>query len=161
MATNNKTTFDINGLTFEAQTDERRSPLTFKVGDRVKMLKKEYGDTYKSCPGVIVAIDLFKELPTVVVMYSEYAYANPPELKFAYLNKSAKDIEIAPMCAEEAEGAVKQDVLDLFQRAENELMQKLQDIKSRREFFLRKFGVAFGVAAREFATPNIPAEVGS
>jgi hypothetical protein len=161
MATNNKISFEVNGLTFEAPTDERRSPLAFKVGDRVKMLKKEYGDNYKAYPGVIVAIDLFKELPTVVVMYSELAYANPPELKFAYLNKASKDLELAPMCEEESSVALKEDVIELFQRAENELLQKVQDLRSRREFFLRKFGVAFGVAAREFATPSIPAEVAS
>ena len=159
MATSGKTEFEINGLRFEAPTSERLSASALKVGDRVKLLQKKYDDTYEAKPGLIVAIDLFENLPTVTVMYAEYSYASPPELKFLGLNAKSKEVNLMPMCAEEALVGTREDALEQFARAEKDLLQKLETLRERREFFLRRFGVAFGWTARDLKPAEVPAEL--
>jgi hypothetical protein len=161
MTTTGKIELNIKGLTFEAPTDDRTHPRALKVGDRVKLLQKKYDDTYDSRPGIIVAIDAYVSLPTIVVMYAEYSYGKAPELKFANFNEKTKGdaMELLRMTDEEAAICVKEDAMEQFNRAESDLRKQLEILLERREFFLRRFGVAFGVVARDLKAPAVPQEL--
>ena len=143
------TTVTIKGIEFEGPA--KREPAgTIKVGDRVKLLQKKYNDEYSAVPGIVVAIDCFESLPTVVIMYAEYSYNGPPELKFAHFNEKSKgDVEVLRLPDEEANFGAREDAVEMFDRAERDLRQKLADLQIRREFFTRKFAVAFSTVARD------------
>lgn len=159
MATSGKIELSVRGLTFEAPTADRAVARALKVGDRVKVLTKKYDDSYQSHPGVIVAIDAFQALPTIVVMYAEYSYGSAPELKFLNFNEKSKDVELMRMSEEEAIVGSREEALEQFQRAETDLLQKLEALRERREFFTRRFGVAFGTVARDLRDPAVPKEL--
>lgn len=151
------TTVTVRGIEFEGPA-QRQPASTIKVGDPVKLLKKQYNDTYETHAGVVVAIDLYQALPTVVVMYAQYSYGSAPELKFEHLNEKSKDVELLRMCDEERVAGVKEDALEKFEREETELLRKLETLRERREFFTRRFAVAFSTVARDLKT-GAPAEL--
>lgn len=150
-----KATFEVAGREFEVPMDEFRLAVTFRVGDRVKLLKKGYGDDYKVYPGCIVGVDRFEKLPTIVIAYCEASYSTAPEVKFAYLNRLSKDIEIAPM-VEDEQFPVKEEILQQFDAAKGKLEEQLRDLAMKREYFLRKFGVSFGQDAHSTAIGTGP-----
>lgn len=61
---NQKTIVEINGIKLEVDLRTAKRVEEYKVGDMVKVLKKEYGDSYKSYAGMIVGFDAFVALPT-------------------------------------------------------------------------------------------------
>lgn len=91
-----KRIIEINGIKVEVDLRTAKRVESFKVGDPVKFLRKEYNDTFKSCPGVIVGFDEFQNRPTIIVAYIDASYSKT-DLQFAYINKDSKDQEIAPM----------------------------------------------------------------
>lgn len=141
-------TVEIAGVKYEVNMAGARKISQFAVGNRVKVLIKDYSG-YKSHPGVIVGIDLFKALPTVVVAYVEpTTYNENASVQFAYLNAQSKDTEIAPMCEDDLM-PTRDTILAWFKRAEDEHTKKIEAIREKREYFLRRFGAAVGVTAAE------------
>lgn len=77
-----KKIIEIGGVKLELdmRTGKTTQIDTFKVGDNVKVLIKEY-DSYKSYAGVIVGFDNFKERPTIIVAYLKMGYSEA-DIKF-------------------------------------------------------------------------------
>lgn len=84
---------EIKNLIVESQPEQEIT--TIKVGTPVRVLIKEYGDTYKTHNGMVISIDRFKELPTINIAYVEVGYKDAA-MKFAAYNKQSKGIEIVP-----------------------------------------------------------------
>ena len=122
---------EINGIKVEVDLRTCKRIDTFKIGDNVKVLKKQYGEEYKVYSGVIVDFVNFKERPALVVAYFENSYSGV-NIKFETITKDSKDIEIAPCLPHEMK-LNKDRVVDKFdieiaakERVADELRQKKQ-----------------------------------
>lgn len=143
-------TIEIEGQKFEVDTRNIKKIDQFRVGDRVKLLQKDYSG-YKSCPGVIVGIDAFQNLPTVVIAYvTGHGGYSDVKIEFCYLNCQSKDVEICPMCEDDIL-PTRDTIVEQFDRQIGKLLGEIESLKTKKEYFLRRFGVAFGA---EF--PEVP-----
>lgn len=149
------TTVEVNGIKYEVDLRGAKKIQQFKVGDRVKVLIKGYGTDYTVHAGVIVGIDAFKALPTVVVAYMPTNAWTDPSVQFAYLNAQTKDTEIVPMAGDEII-PTRDTILSMFGRALDRKRVEIAEIEAKREYFLRRFGSSIGVAMSELATPATP-----
>lgn len=143
-------TIEVEGQKFEVDMRAAKKIEAYRVGDRVKVLKKTYSG-YEVHPGAICGIDAFKNLPTIVVAYVPGRFSDDGKVEFAYLNAESKDIEIAPM-SEDDLIPTRDTILTYFERAIESHRSKLREIEVKRDYFLRQFGIAFPVGAAEVAS---------
>lgn len=131
---------EINGVKLEIDTRTARKVDQYRVGDKVKVLVKEYSDNYKTHHGVIVAFDDFTALPTITVCYVKDNYGST-SLEFVYINAKSKDVELAP-CTDEIL-ITKADVMTRMQAEIDKKQAEVQDLQRKMEFFVKRFGVWF------------------
>ena len=62
---------EISGIKLEIDERTARTVEQYKVGDRVRVLVKSYGDNYSIYPGVIAGFAAFTQLPSIELMYLE------------------------------------------------------------------------------------------
>lgn len=135
-----KRVVEVNGVKLEIDLRTAKRVDQFKVGDRVKVLIKQYSD-YKSYIGMIVGFDEFAEHPTIIVAYVETDYSSA-NIKFAYLNSESKDIEICGV----NEWDVPYTKTDIIEKMDRELAKKeeeLRGLKEKKSYFLNMFGKYF------------------
>jgi hypothetical protein len=142
-------TIEIEGHKFEVDMRSAKKIEAYRVGDRVKVLKKNYS-SYEVHPGAIVGIDCFKALPTIVVAYVPGRFSDDGKVEFAYMNAESKDVEIAPM-SEDDLIPTRDTILTYFERSLQIHRTKIREIEIKRDYFLRQFGIAFSVGAEEVA----------
>lgn len=132
---------EINGVKIEVDLRTAKRIEAYRVGDRVKVLKKDYSD-YKVHLGMIVDFVEFKELPTIVVAY---LVTDPysAKLSYAYLNSNSKDIEMAPMGNFEELPIEKSRIVDLMQREIEKKRLELEEAEHKLEFFVKRFSQLF------------------
>lgn len=132
---------EINGVKIEVDLREAQTVDTFKVGDKVKVLIKSYGDSYKSYPGMIIGFDQFKALPTIIIAYIDAAYSSA-DIKFVYINSETKDAEIC--LADRLDLPVSEaSVMDLFNREIEANRQKVFELEQKRDYFKQNFNKYF------------------
>lgn len=146
-------TVEISGIRLEIDERTARTVDSYKVGDKVKVLVKEYGSSYSVCPGVIVGFSNFKALPTIEVMYLKGESWEADAFKFAYINTNNDSTEICPF--NEIECVLdKQSIVDKFDRAIERRASELTDMRYKREFFIKRFATAFeGAEPTAIAVP--------
>lgn len=137
----NKTIVEINGVKLEVDLRTAKRVDQFRVGDNVKVLIKRYSHDYESYAGVIIGFDEFKNLPTIIIAYCETSYSTAA-IKFAYLNAQSKDIEICHM--HHAEKILdKARAVDYLDREITKAQVALDELKSKRNYFLQQYGIMF------------------
>jgi ribosomal protein L19 len=135
-------TIEINGVKFEVDLRHAKKIENFKIGDKVKILKKEYSDNYTSYHGVIVGFDNFESLPTIIIVYLKQDYSGV-DLQFAYINSKSKDIEV---CADANDVSIELDKAEVVGKLNKEIEKKqseIEDIERKKSYFLAKFGMFF------------------
>ena len=132
-------TVEINGVKLEVDMRTARKIENYKIGDRVKVLVKSY-QTYKPHPGVIVAFDLFENLPTITVAYVDVTYSKA-EINFAYINANDTDTEIAPYNDDIL--VDKAQVTDLIDREIAKNLEAVEDLKRKKAYFDKNFALYF------------------
>ena len=137
----NKRIVEINGVKLEIDLTTARVVDNYRVGDNVKVLVKQYGDSLKSFPGVIIGFDAFEKRPTIVIAYLDIEYSNA-SVKFVYLNADTKDCEICPMQEHEL-SFDKSRVVDLLDREITKREQELIEVKNKKGYFLSHFETYF------------------
>ncbi len=145
-----KRIIEINGVKIEVDLRTAKRVDSYRVGDRVKVLKKSYGETFESFHGVIVAFDEFIQRPAITICYVTNKYGSDTPLEFVTLTKDSKDIEIAP-----ANGDVivhKEDILATIDKMIEGKRAEIQTLEAKRNYFLARFGAWFESPA-SFATP--------
>lgn len=147
-------TIEVGGLKFDVDMRTAKKVETYKVGDKVKVLWKSYSG-YNASPGVIVGIDAFQKLPTIVIAYIENPLDGSGKLNFAYLNEKNTETEICPM-SEDDVVPNRETILAFFQRAIDVTNRELENIRAKKEYFLRQYGTAFGVGAADVAAAVMP-----
>lgn len=138
-------TIEIEGHKFEVDTRTAKKIECYRVGDRVKVLVKDYSG-WKTHPGCIVAIDAFVNLPTIVIAYVPDVFSNTGRVEFAHLNAQTTGVEICPM-AEDDIVPTRQTILTYFNRSIEKHEKEIEELRTRKEWFLRQYGVAFGASA--------------
>jgi len=123
---------EINGIKMEVDLRTAKKVEHFKVGDRVKVLIKEYND-WKTHHGVIVAFDQFENLPSICVCYMKYS-----GLEFATINSKSKDVEI---CACNDDVIIEQgSIIDTFTKDIERKKAEIRDIEAKINYFNAQFG---------------------
>lgn len=139
--TDEKRIIEVGGVKLEVDLRYAKQIESYKVGDNVKVLLKEYSDTFKSYPGVIVGFDNFVQRPTIVIAYLNMGY-DKAEVKFLYLTVDSKDAEICPMIGDEL-AVNKISAVQMLDRDIERKEQELQELKRRKDYFLQNFGRYF------------------
>lgn len=133
-----KKIIEINGVKMELdyRTAQTTQVDTYKVGDKVKVLVKEYGDNFRSFAGAIVGFDNFKERPTIVVMYIVTDYS-VPEIKTVYIHKDSEH-EIVLANYDDFDFS-KEFITDRFDRLIEAKKIELTKAESHKKSFLKYF----------------------
>lgn len=148
---NSKTIIEINGIKMEVDLRYATRVEHLQVGSRVKCLTKSYGSEFKVHPGVIVGFEPFQNLPSIVVAYLDIDY-NGAGIKFKSFNAKCDDFEIVADLDNNALEVNKADILTKLDREIAKKQIEMEEIESRRAFFLANFGVYFN-----HVEPAIPA----
>ena len=132
---------EIQGQKFEVDMRQMKKIEHYKIGDRVKVLRREY-EGWKVYPGVVVAFDDFNSLPTATICYVACSYWTA-ELKFEYLNAQTEELEIAP-CDDDFLPVERADVIDKLEREISKRRAEIDDLQMRIYYFNKQFGRYFG-----------------
>lgn len=110
---------------------------TFKVGDKVKVLRKvaSYSEDWESCPGVIVGFDAYRDSPTIII-----AFVSSNAVKLLHINSKTKDVEIVMANENDFEALEKANVIDYMNREIQNAELKVEELKQRKDYFLKFFG---------------------
>ena len=131
---------EINGIKLEVDLRTCKRVDTFKVGDNVKVLKKNY-DNYSVYSGVIVDFVAFKQKPAIVVAYFNQDYSGV-SIKFETITEDSKDIEIAPCLPHELK-LNKARVLDKFDLQIADKEREADELRQKKQYFIDNFGKFF------------------
>lgn len=134
-----KRIIEIDGVKVEVDLRTAKRVESFKVGDNIKILDKEY-DTYKVKPGIIVDFTEFQELPTIVIaVFEEGSWSSTPNISFIYYNKNtSKKVEIVS-CSEDEIKVSKEGVIERFEREIQKKKNEYEDLKNKLEYFKTHF----------------------
>ena len=135
------TIIEVNGVKLEVDLRTARRIDTLKIGSRVKCLVKEYSD-HKTYAGIVVGFEPFEKLPTVIVAYLNNTYSSC-DLIIRSFNSETKDFEMVADLDNNSLEVSKSDVLAKMLREENKAQFAVDEIRKKREFFLRNFGSYF------------------
>ena len=132
-----KTVIEIKGVKMEVDMRHAVRIDQLQVGDRVKVLVKEYSD-HKVYPGVVIGFEPFKELPTIIIAYMKFSWSGV-DLAFLYFNSDTKETEVVKAIDADQLDFDKKDILDKLQREINKKEAEIREIEEKRDYFLRQF----------------------
>jgi hypothetical protein len=133
----NMTVIEINGVKMEVDLRQARRVDSLQVGDRVKVLTKQY-DGYKVNAGTVIGFEPFEALPTIIIAYLETSYSSVG-VKFIYFNAQSKEIEIVKSIDDDQLDIDKAGVMAQFQTEIAKKEIELEDIKKKRDYFAANF----------------------
>ena len=136
----NKRIVEIAGVKVEYDLRTAKQVDTYKVGDPVKLLVKNY-DGHKVKYGVIVDFANFVELPSIVVAYLD-GWDND-DIKFEHVNAESKDIQIAP-CTEDEISIDKDQIERKIDKKIEEKKNEIRELEENKRIFKKRFGDIFG-----------------
>jgi len=138
-----KKIIEVNGVKMEVdfRTAEVQQVDTYKVGDSVKVLTKEYSDSYRSHAGVIVGFDNFPTLPTLIIATVEDV-GYEPKITFVYFNAESNNVQVCK-ANEHDIPFKKEDVLNRIAADIAKKQREIEDLIQKREYFLKHFSKYF------------------
>lgn len=129
---------EINGMKMEVDLREAKQIDTFKVGDNVKVLSKNYDDKHDIKPGIITDFAMFKDLPTIVVaVYNEGSWGSTPTISFRHINAESED-QLVYADKEEIRLS-REGVIEKFEREIQKKKNECQDLENQLEYFKKHF----------------------
>lgn len=130
---------EIDGVKFEVDLRTAKRMDSFKVGDNVKILDKDYSG-YKVKPGIIVDFAEFKELPTIVIaVFEEGSWSSSPSISFIHYNAAMSEkIELVPASEDEIKLS-KDGVIEKFEREIQKKKNEYIDLQNQLEYFKKHF----------------------
>jgi hypothetical protein len=139
MANEEKTIVEINGVKMEVDLRTARVIDNYRVGDTVKMLRKEYSNSFTVDYAVIINFTAFKNLPTIELLSVDYRGS----VQYRSYNAETKDIEIAPVNNLQ----IQFDYATITQNLNREIASKekeLEEARAKARAFHEAFGKIFG-----------------
>lgn len=140
MTDKNKTIIEINGVKMEVDTRTATRVDQFKVGSRVKVLLKSDYSAAEVHSGVIVGFDLFKDLPTLTVMYIKRGYSDP--IQYTFFNTESKNVEIV-LDVDEGTPFSKENVIQKMNAEMEKKELELTQLQQSKQFFIDTYGEHF------------------
>ena len=135
----NKRIIEIDGVKVEIDLRTAKRVDSFKVGDNIKILDKEY-DSYKVKPGIIVDFAEFQELPTIVIaVFDEGSWSSTPNISFIYYNKNTSNKVEIVSCSEDEIKVSKEGVIERVEREMQKKKNEYEDLKNKLEYFKTHF----------------------
>ena len=136
---------EINGIKLEVDLRNAKVVENYKVGDRIKVLKKKYSDSYVVRYGVIVDFGLCKERPSIEILSvpSDACFYADDTLAFDVINQDSTDIEIAPL-SDLDETFARDNIVKAIEGKIETTRHELRTLELKKELFLRHFGKYFG-----------------
>lgn len=134
-----KKTFEVGGKTFQISEPKIRQITEYAEGDTVKVLVKQYSDQFSCHPGIVVGIEPFENMPTVVIAYLEGGYS--PDVKLLHFNKvtaEKQSVEICPACPDELI-LCRQDILATMDRQIETKRLEVLGLEQKRAYVLKRF----------------------
>jgi len=131
------TVIEVNGIKMEVDLRNAKVIENYKVGDNVKVLVKEYSDSYRTMPGVIIGFDQFEKLPTINICYCDVSYSTA-EVKFLAFNAKSENTEIVHMQQHE-KVLDKTRALDYLEREIMSAKMKVDDLERKRNYFVEQY----------------------
>lgn len=145
----NKRIIEINGVKLEVDMRYAKRVEELRVGSKVRVLIKSYGESYSTYPGVIIGFEEFAKLPTIVVAYCESSWSSA-DIKFVNFNAKSEGVEIVSAVNDEIE-LNRADALESFDREIVKKERELADLHEKRDYFNKKFGIYWNMnPAEEF-----------
>ena len=145
-----KQVIEINGIKMEVDLRTAKRVDQFKVGDPVKLLIVNGGDSEVKA-GIIVDFECFESLPTIVVAYVAQSWSYQG-LQFAHINAKSKDkYEIVAASTDTMLALDKQEILQKMEREIADTEIKVRDLKAKKHYFIERFGIYFGKVKAETA----------
>lgn len=135
------TTVEINGIKFEVDLRNAKKVERLKVGTPVNCLVKRYSD-YAVYPGVVIGFNAFEKLPTIVIAYIEVNYGSA-DLKFYAYNSQSTEFEVVADVDFTRLEISKDRIIELMDKDITKKQLELDEIRQRKEFFLKNFGSYF------------------
>ena len=132
-----KQIIEINGVKLEVDMRYARRIEELRVGSRVKVLKKGFGDSWDAFSGVVVGFEPFPERPTIIIAYVKSSYSECA-LELAHFHKDSKDLQIVAALDDDF-SVSRKEVLGWFDREQQKLDEKRREIDAKRQFFLDRF----------------------
>ncbi|UTC93182.1 hypothetical protein [Treponema denticola] len=137
---------EINGIKVEVDLRTAKKIDVFRIGDNIKILKKDYNE-YKTYSGVVIDFVAFKERPAIVVAYFKNDY-NGVDICFETITKESQDIEIAP-CLPHEMTINKDRVIDKFNYRIDAKQHEVDELVAKRDYFIKNFSRFFEEAETE------------
>lgn len=132
--TDEKRIIEINGIKMEVDLRHARRVDCYRVGDSVKVLVKQYSDTYTTYPGVIIGFTEFQNRPCIDLVY----VSRDGDVVFKSYTQDDKDTEIAPF-NEYEQLFEKVDIVEKLDRKIVKAEEELRMLKEKKAVFLKFF----------------------
>ena len=140
MENSNVRIVEINGVKMEVDLRNVKVIENYKVGDNVKVLRKN-GTDYNIYPGVIIDFVDFEVLPTIQIAIFNISYWGNT-LEFINFNSSSKDIEISKVSEHEL-SMEKNRVIDKLDQEINKARATMEEIQNKKDYLINHFGKYF------------------
>lgn len=135
-----KRMIEIDGVKIEVDLRSAKRIDTFRVGDNVKVLCKEYNNQFKVKPGIITDFANFKEKPTIVVaVFNEGSWSSTPSIEFIHIWEGMEDKYEIVYASDEDLKLTKDGVIEKFEREIQKKRNEAQDLQNQLDYFKKHF----------------------
>ena len=137
---------EIDGVKIEVDLRTAKRIDTFKVGDNVKVLCKNYNNEFKVKPGIITDFANFKERPTIVVaVFNEGSWSSTPSIEFIHIYEGMEDKYEIVYTSDEDLRLTKDGVIEKFEREIAKKKNEAQDLENQLNQFIKHFVKGKGI----------------
>lgn len=135
-----KRIIEIDGVKIEVDLRSAKRIDTFRIGDNVKVLCKEYNNQFKVKPGIITDFANFKEKPTIVVaVFNEDSWSSTPSIEFIHIWEGMEDKYEIVYASDEDLRLTKDGVIEKFEREIQKKRNEAQDLQNQLDYFKKHF----------------------
>lgn len=134
----NKRIIEIDGVKIEVDLRTAKRIDTFRVGDNVKVLCKEYNGDFKVKPGIITDFANFKEKPTIVVAVLEESYSGV-SINFIHIYDGMEDKFEIVYATEDEVKLSQEGVVEKFEREIAKKKHEMEELQFKLDFFKKHF----------------------
>lgn len=128
---------EVNGVKLEVDMRYARRIDTLRVGSKVKVMTKGYGNDFKVHSGVVVGFEPFPDLPTIIVAYVEASWSSS-ELKFQSINSKTEGFQIVAAVDDDLQ-LDREQIIAQMNREITKKEQEIDGIRERISYFERNF----------------------
>lgn len=132
---------EVNGIKMEVDLREAKVINKFKVGDPVKLIKNDSGNV-KIMAAAISGFVMTDKLSAIEVVWLEEDYWSGIKFMTAVITSKTTEYELVAY-SEHDRILNKQSVLNCFNKKQDELEAKLDELRAKRQYFEDNFGKLF------------------